>query len=205
MRKSISALVAELLQTKRLDRHRRVHHADLRHVKQRDLALEVLVEQLAPAFDRPPSRLRIVAHRVGVVECRAHADVLRGSLGLVAVLVDPQEEIRRVALPHARLRRQLAGLGQIGDFIPVLDLLGIDRLPHLCRQHHIHVVVVAFGDFILIVLVQHLAEHVAVAHGLTGYRKAKLLCRFVLDLVDLANAKTDAAQAVRGFRYALKT
>ena len=79
-----------------------------------------------------------------------------------------------------------------------LQLLGIGRLPHLGGPHHPHVVEIALGDFILIVLVQHLAEHFAVAHGLTGDSETQILRCLFLHLVDDTDAEADRPQAIGG-------
>ena len=129
------------------------------------------------------------------MECRDHDDVVRGARHLVAVFVAPHELVGGIALPDARFRRQLSGLGEIGDLVPILELLGVDGLPHFGRSHHTHIVVIAFGDFVLVVLVQHFAEHFAVSERLTGDWETQILRRFVLDFVDLADAKADASQS----------
>ncbi len=139
------------------------------------------------------------------MECRHHDDVARRPRHLVAVFVTPHELVGGIALTDARFRRQFAGLGESSDLVPVLELLGVDGLPNLSRPHDAHIVVIAFGDFVLVVLVQHFAEHVSVTHRLTGDCETQIFRRFVLDIVDFADAKADASQSVRRLSYSKET
>ena len=60
--------------------------------------------------------------------------------------------------------------------------------------------VVPLTDLVLVVLIQQLTKRFAVTHRLTGNRETQILRRLVLDLVDLADAKSDASQSVRRCR-----
>jgi len=96
-------------------------------------------------------------------------------------------------LPDARLWRQLSGLGEVGDFVPVLDPLRVDGLKRLCRLQQGEVVIIPLADLILVVLIEQLGQAFAITHRLTGNGKAQILRRFVLDFVDLTNAEADAS------------
>ena len=201
MRKSISSaghvpLVLERVGPESLDAEGRVHDADLGNVEQRDRTLEVLAEQLRPALDGPAGVVGVVSERVGVVPARHHGDVARRSVDVLAVRVDPQMAERRVALSRFGFGREPSGLGQIGDLVPVADALGVDGLPYPGRPHHVHVVVVALRDLVLIVLVQHLAEHPAVAERLASDGEPQVHGCLRLDFVDDAHPQTDGPDGV---------
>jgi len=108
---------------------------------------------------------------------------------------------RGVALAWVGIGCKPAGLAQVGYLIPLLDAPGVDRLPHLGRDHHVEIVVVALGDLVLVVLVQHLAEHGAIAERLAADPRAEILRRPALDLVDDADAEPDRAQRLGAARH----
>ena len=141
----------------------------------------------------PPGLLGVVPEGVRVVPAGQHADVARRPFHPVSVLVQPEVPEWRVALPGIGLRGEPPGLGEVGDLLPFRDALGVDGLPHLGGDHHVHVVEVAFRHLVLVVLVQHLPDHRAVAEGLAANREPEVLRRLALDLVDDADREADGA------------
>ena len=61
----------------------------------------------------------------------------------------------------------------------------------LAGNHHVEIVEIAFGDFVLVVLVQHLAEHRAIAQRLPPDIEAQILGCLALNFVDDADAQAD--------------
>src|SRR5215472_6689817 len=91
-----------------------------------DLFPPFFVEQFAPAFNWATGCLGVVSHGIGVVPGRNHDDEARRSLHLPAILIAPHPLVRSCALPDARFWRQLSSLGEVGDFVPVLDPLRVN-------------------------------------------------------------------------------
>ena len=125
-----------------------------------------------------------------------HGDVARGPVDVVAVLVDPEVAERRVALARVGVGREPPGLAEIRDLVPVADALRVNGLPHAGRPHHVHVVVVALRDLVLVVLVQHLAEHRAIAERLPPDLESQVDGRLPLNLVDDAHPQADGPDGV---------
>ena len=139
------------------------------------------------------------------MECRRHDDVARRPRHLVAVFVTPHELVGGIALTDVYFGVSLPVLVKAVTLSQSLSFLVSMGCQNLSRPHDAHIVVIAFGDFVLVVLVQHFAEHVSVTHRLTGDCETQIFRRFVLDIVDFADAKADAAQSVRRLSYSKET
>ena len=192
------ALVLELENAHRLDAQGRVHDADLRDVQQSDLASEILAEQFGPTLDLPARLLGVIAEGIGVVPSWNHGDVTRWPFCPIPVLVEPQLAKGGVTLPQLGIRGEPAGFAQIGDLVPVLDSSNINGLPDLGGNENVHVVVIAFGELVLIVLVEHLAEHGPIPQRLAADGHSQILRGLALNLVDDAHPQPDRANALLG-------
>ena len=192
------ALVLELIEPQGFNGHGGVHHADLGNVQQRDASFELIAHQVAPTVDDPPGFVGVVADGVRVMPGGHHGDIAgRPVEGAFVVAVQPQMAERGVALAILGTGGQFAGLGQIGNLVPMLDAPRIDRLPHLVGPHHVHIVVVPFGHLVLGVLGEHLPEHGAIAQGLAANPVTDILGGLALNFVDHAHAETDGAEGFR--------
>ena len=96
-------------------------------------------------------------------------------------------------MPDARFWPQLSSLGEVGDFVPVLDPLRVDGLKRLCRLQQGEVVIIPLADLVLVVLIEQLCKALAVTHRLTGDMKPQIFRRLFLNLVDLTHAEADAS------------
>ena len=66
-------------------------------------------------------------------------------------------------------------------------------MPDFSGNKHVEVIVVAFSNIVLIILVQHFPEHSTITKRLTANLKPQILRRLTLNLVDDADTKSNGA------------
>ena len=110
--------------------HRRVHNANRRDVQDRRLAFEFRVQQFRPRRNRPLDQIRTNAQRVGVVDRRNQRHELgwRGGELLRLFTFKIDHLFGCGALIADLFPGDFALSEERGDFVGVLDALGVDAL-----------------------------------------------------------------------------
>jgi hypothetical protein len=181
---------------------RDVLHADRRVVQHGDAAAPLGVQQLVPVdlVRLLLDDLAVVAHRVHVEVVRRHVDepglvarhLARGGVGPareLAVLGHVHLSERRVAVADRAVgvvlvRLDLAGLVELSDLVPALNLLGGDRDHVPARPDLVDVVVVAGEDVEGLRLRDDLVPAGDGVGDVEREREAERLLRRLFDRVD---------------------